>query len=89
MLAALLVADAKLRLRARGISVSRSTLQRRLAADPLYTRLQRGRRAARRRTRFVARAPHDIWHMDAKGPITISLRARKKLVCKRSRDFLT
>lgn len=80
MLAALLVADAKLRLRARGISVSRSTLQRRLAADPLYTRLQRGRRAARRRTRFVARAPHDIWHMDAKGPITISLRARKKLV---------
>ncbi|MEK7285616.1 MAG: helix-turn-helix domain-containing protein [Chloroflexota bacterium] len=80
MLATLLVADAKLRLRARGICVSRSTLQRRLAADPLYVRLQRGRRAARRRTRFVARAPHDIWHLDAKGPITISLRAHKKLV---------
>ena len=80
LLAALLVADPKLRLRARGISVAKSTLQRRLAADPLYARLQRGRRLARRRTRFVARAPHDIWHLDAKGPITISLRGRKKLV---------
>lgn len=80
LLAALLAADPKLRLRARGISVSKSTLQRRLAADPLYTRLQRGRRLARRRTRFVARAPHDIWHLDAKGPVTISLRSRKQLV---------
>jgi transposase InsO family protein len=80
LLAALLAADPKLRLRARGISVSKSTLQRRLAADPLYARLQRGRRLARRRTRFVARAPHDIWHLDAKGPITISLRTRKQLV---------
>lgn len=80
LLAALLVADPKLRLRARGISVAKSTLQRRLAADPLYARLQRGRRLARRRTRFVARAPHDIWHLDAKGPITISLRGRKPLV---------
>jgi len=66
---------------ARRISVAKSTLQRRLAADPLYARLQRGRRLARRRTRFVARAPHDIWHLDAKGPITISLRGRKQLVC--------
>jgi putative transposase len=80
LLAALLVADPKLRLRARGIVVAKSTLQRRLAADPLYARLQRGRRLARRRTRFVARAPHDIWHLDAKGPITISLRGRKTLV---------
>lgn len=80
LLAALLAADPKLRLRARGISVSKSTLQRRLAADPLYARLQRGRRLARRRTRFVARAPHDIWHLDAKGPITVSLRTRKQLV---------
>jgi transposase InsO family protein len=79
LLIALLAADAKLRLRARGISISKSTLQRRLAADPLYARLQRGRRLARRRTRFVARAPHDIWHLDAKGPITISLRFRKQL----------
>jgi transposase InsO family protein len=80
LLAALLAADPTLKLRARGIRVSRSTLQRRLAADPLYARLQRGRRLARRRTRFVARAPHDIWHLDAKGPITISLRGRKQLV---------
>jgi transposase InsO family protein len=80
LLAALLAADPTLKLRARGIRVSRSTLQRRLAADPLYARLQRGRRLARRRTRFVARAPHDIWHLDAKGPITISLRGRQPLV---------
>ena len=80
LLLLLLGADSKLRLRARGISVSKSTLQRRLAADPLYVRLQRGRKVARGRTRFVARAPHDIWHLDAKGPITISLRGRKKLV---------
>ena len=80
MLAALLAADPKLGLRARDISVSRSTLQRRLAADPHYARLQRGRRLARRRTRFVARAPHDIWHLDAKGPVTISLHDRKPLV---------
>jgi transposase InsO family protein len=79
LLVPLLAADAKLGLRARGISVAKSTLQRRLAADPLYARLQRGRRQARRRTRFVARAPHDIWHLDAKGPITISLRSRKQL----------
>jgi putative transposase len=79
-LVALLDADPKLRLRARGIAVSKSTLQRRLAADPFYTRLQRGRRLARRRTRFVARAPHDIWHLDAKGPIAISVRLRKTLV---------
>jgi putative transposase len=79
LLVALLTADPQLRLRARGISVAKSTLQRRLAADPLYARLQRGRRQARRRTRFVARAPHDIWHLDAKGPITISLRFRKQL----------
>lgn len=79
MVIALLAADPTLRLRARGISVSKSTLQRRLAADPMYARLQRGRRLARRRTRFVARAPHDIWHVDAKGPITISLRTRKQL----------
>lgn len=80
MLVALLDADPKLRLRARGISVAKSTLQRRLAADPLYARIQRGRRLARRRTRFVARAPHDIWHLDAKGPITVTLRSRKPLV---------
>ena len=79
LLSVLLTADAKLRLHSRGIVLSKSTLQRRLAADPRYAQLQRGRRLARRRTRFVARAPHDIWHLDAKGPVTISLRGRKKL----------
>lgn len=79
MLVPLLQADPELRLRARGISVSRSTLQRRLAADPLYARLKRERHRARRRTRFVARAPHDIWHLDAKGPVTIRLRSRQEL----------
>jgi len=79
LLIALLAADPGLRLRERGISVAKSTLQRRLAADPLYTRLQRARRLARRRRRFVARAPHDIWHLDAKGPITVRLRSRAKL----------
>ena len=44
LLIALLAADPGLRLRERGISVAKSTLQRRLAADPLYTRLQRARR---------------------------------------------
>lgn len=77
LLRPLLEADPALRLRARGISVSKSTLQRRLAADPLYARMKRARRLARRRTRFVARAPHDIWHVDAKGPITVRLGSRE------------
>jgi putative transposase len=80
MLAALLAADPQLQLQSRDITISKSTLQRRLAADPQYARLQRGRRLARRRTRFVARAPHDIWHLDAKGPITITLRSHEQLV---------
>jgi len=79
MLVPLLHADPELRLRERGISVSRSTLQRRLAADPLYARLSRVRHRARRRSRYVARAPHDIWHLDAKGPVTIRLRSRQTL----------
>ena len=36
--------------------------QRRLTADPLSARLQRGRRVARRRTQFVSHAPHDSSH---------------------------
>lgn len=79
MLVPLLHADPELRLRERGISVSKSTLQRRLAADPLYARMKRVRRRARQRIRYVARAPHDIWHLDAKGPVTIRLRSRAKL----------
>lgn len=73
MLRALLFADAELGLVARGIKLSRSTLQRRLAADPAYARLTRVRKRARRRGRFVARRPHEIWHLDAKGPVTAKL----------------
>jgi transposase InsO family protein len=53
--------------------VASSTLQRRLAAHPDYARIQRARRQERGRTRFCARAPHDIWQTDAKGPVTIRL----------------
>lgn len=80
MLAPLLQADPELRLRERGICVSRSTLQRRLAIDPLYARLKRVRHRARRRGRYVARAPHDIWHVDAKGPVWVRLLSGAVLV---------
>jgi len=53
--------------------IARSTLQRRLAAHPDYRRLERARTQTRRRTRFVARAPHDIWQTDAKGPFPVRL----------------
>lgn len=53
--------------------VAPSTLQRRLAAHPDYARIQRARKRERRRTRFCARASHDIWQTDAKGPVTIRL----------------
>jgi transposase InsO family protein len=55
------------------IRISRSTLQRRLAADPAYLRLQRAKQRIRRRTRFVGRSPHDIWQTDAKGPFPVRL----------------
>lgn len=55
------------------VVIAPSTLQRRLAAHPDYARIQRARKHERRRTRFCARAPHDIWQTDAKGPVTIRL----------------
>jgi transposase InsO family protein len=79
LLIPLLEADSTLRLKALGISVSKSTLQRRLAADPLYTRMKRARHVARKRKRYVARLPHEIWHIDAKGPVTIRLRSHAML----------
>jgi hypothetical protein len=54
----------------------RSTLPRRLAAQAEYARLRRSRQ---RRTRFVASAPHRIWHTDAKGPFRVRRRARHEL----------
>ena len=55
------------------LAVPRSTLQRRLAAHPSYQRLRRATAHRRRRTRFVARAPHEIWQCDAKGPVRVML----------------
>jgi transposase InsO family protein len=69
----------QLRLAERGIALSRSTLQRRLAADPAYARLKRARKLARRRRRYVGRHLHDIWHLDAKGPVTLCLTSGVKI----------
>lgn len=55
------------------LAIPRSTLQRRLAAHPTYRRLRRVTTHRRRRTRFVARAPHEIWQCDAKGPVRVTL----------------
>jgi transposase InsO family protein len=69
----LLKADPILQLQQRSIVPSRSTLQRRLAADPAYAQLKRARKLARRRGRFIGRHVHDIWHLDAKGPVKVRL----------------
>jgi len=61
------------------IPISRSTLARRLAAEPLYTQLRRARRRQRQRTRFVAREPHDLWQLDAKGPIPVTLASGERI----------
>ena len=79
MVKALLYADPKLALKERGVHVSRSTLQRRLAEDPGYQRLKRARKRARLRRRFVARAPHEIWHVDAKGPVPVRLKSGARI----------
>jgi transposase InsO family protein len=57
----------------RKLRIVRSTLQRRVAAHPSYRQIQRARKRTRRRTRFVARAAHEIWQTDAKGPLTLRL----------------
>jgi transposase InsO family protein len=62
------------------VTIPRSTLQQRLTAHPDYLRIKRLRHHQKRRTRFVARAPHEIWHTDAKGPVSLPLAGGKKLV---------
>jgi hypothetical protein len=62
------------------VTIARSTLQRRLAAHPSYRRLRRAEKHSRRRTRFVARAPHDIWHCDAKGPVPVRLTSGEEIL---------
>jgi transposase InsO family protein len=61
------------------VTIPRSTLHQRLAAHPDYKRIKRLRRYKKRRTRFVAKHPHDIWHTDAKGPVSVLLDSGKKL----------
>jgi transposase InsO family protein len=62
------------------LAVPRSTLQRRLAAHPTYQHLRRVAGHRRRRTRFVARAPHEIWQCDAKGPVRVTLGAGELVI---------
>lgn len=52
--------------------ISRSTLQRRLAKTEIYARLCRERKRSRARGRWVPRRCHQVWHLDAKGPITVT-----------------
>jgi transposase InsO family protein len=80
LLLALLRADPTLDFSGRGVQIARSTLWRRLAADPVYRRLVRTKTRERRRTRYVARKPHQIWHLDAKGPVSVRLVSGERLV---------
>ena len=62
------------------VRITRSTLQRRLAAQPAYTRIKNSAKHTRRRTRFVAKAAHDIWQTDAKGPVRLILASGTSLL---------
>lgn len=62
------------------IAVARSTLQRQLAARSEYRRIKQGRKRSQRRGRFVAKGPHDIWHTDAKGPVSLRLVSGVELI---------
>jgi transposase InsO family protein len=56
------------------LDISRSTLSRRLKQHPLWEVVYRQRKGGkRRRRRFEAKKPHDIWHLDAKGPFVVKL----------------
>jgi len=68
-----LVAVLKAHFAEKKLEIPRSTLQRRLAAHPTYRQIIRAKKRIRRRTRFVSRAPHDIWQTDAKGPVKLRL----------------
>lgn len=70
---------AVLRARFTGHVIPRSTLQRRLSERNAYLRLRRAQKHNRRRVRFVARQPHDIWQCDAKGPVQVLLRCGRSL----------
>jgi putative transposase len=54
--------------------ITRSTLHRRVTAEPAYEEVRRARRSLRRRRkRFVARKPHRRWQADAKGYFEVRL----------------
>jgi len=55
------------------VQIPRSTLYQRLVIHPDYLRIKWLKRYSKRRTRFVARAPHHIWQTDAKGPARVTL----------------
>ncbi len=61
------------------VQIPRSTLQQRLSTHPDYQRIKRLRSYRKRRTRFVAKAPHHIWQTDAKGPVRVVLSNGKTL----------
>jgi transposase InsO family protein len=61
------------------VRICKSTLADRLRSHPDYKRIKRLRKRQKRRTRFVARAPHDIWQTDAKGPVSVVLTSGIKL----------
>jgi transposase InsO family protein len=71
---------AVLKARFAGYAIPRSTLHRRLSERPAYLRLRRAQKHNKRRLRFVARAAHDIWQCDAKGPVQVALRGGHKLL---------
>lgn len=57
----------------------RTTLARRLKLHPLWSFIHRQRKGGkRRRRRFEAKKPHDIWHLDAKGPFTVTYQSGEK-----------
>jgi transposase InsO family protein len=63
-----------------GISrISKSTLQRRLASTKLYERMCRERKKKNSRRRWVPRRVHQVWHLDAKGPVTIITTSGQRL----------
>jgi len=55
------------------VRIPQSTLHKRLCSHPDYKRITRLRAYNKRRTRFVAKAPHHIWQTDAKGPVRLRL----------------
>ena len=62
------------------VRIARSTLQQRLGALPEYQRIKRLKRRQKRRGRFVASAPHEIWQCDGKGPVRVKLSCGKLLL---------